>query len=190
MHVTLRLLSASVSLFPERALMPNKSVERADYHPPRRRLGPFHVCIHVDDGSADPQLTPAAIDDFTFETGAVPRRFVFLGGRGMVHKGLTCRSAFAEMPDCHLTICGDVAREPHFQVAYQRELVATERENVRLHRYAVRTVPICLCAIDRDDHSLRPKPGLQRDAGMMVGLIPVDIEYRRRCDRHRFSLTN
>lgn len=53
-------------------------------------------------------------------------RFLWLGGHGLVHKGLDLvLDAFAEMPDCHLTVCGPVTAEEDFERVYFRELYET-----------------------------------------------------------------
>ncbi len=57
---------------------------------------------------------------------AVRGHFLWLGSRGMVHKGLDLvLEAFAGMPDCRLTVCGPVEAEPDFCDAYRRELFET-----------------------------------------------------------------
>lgn len=58
------------------------------------------------------------------------RRFVWFGSGGMVHKGLDLvLEAFAGMPDLQLTVCGPVARERQFELAFWREL--HETPNIR-----------------------------------------------------------
>jgi glycosyltransferase involved in cell wall biosynthesis len=53
-------------------------------------------------------------------------RFLWLGSGGLVFKGLDLvLEAFAQMPDHHLTICGPIQHEPHFEQAYYRELYQT-----------------------------------------------------------------
>lgn len=55
-----------------------------------------------------------------------PRRFLFLGGYGQVHKGLDLLlEAFAAEPDLELLVCSPFAAEPDFARAYRRELRAT-----------------------------------------------------------------
>ena len=50
-------------------------------------------------------------------------RFLWLGSGGMVHKGLDLvLEAFVQMPDCHLTVCGPVARDKDFEQVYYQEL--------------------------------------------------------------------
>jgi glycosyltransferase involved in cell wall biosynthesis len=53
--------------------------------------------------------------------------FAWLGGVGMVHKGLDLvLEAFASMPAYHLSVCGPVEKERDFVAAYHRELYETE----------------------------------------------------------------
>ena len=90
-----------VSIFPERAFVPNKSVERADYITCRGgEWGRRTFAFSSTPVWAVPQVTPAAIDEFIERDISRCRgRFVFLGGRGMVHKGLDLLlEAFADMP--------------------------------------------------------------------------------------------
>jgi glycosyltransferase involved in cell wall biosynthesis len=55
------------------------------------------------------------------------RRFIWLGSRGFVHKGLDLvLEAFAAMPEYHLTVCGPIHEEPDFERAFARELHRTE----------------------------------------------------------------
>lgn len=57
--------------------------------------------------------------DFT----ACRRHFLWLGSRGLVHKGLDLvLEAFSELPEFQLTICGPLAQEPRFSAAFAREL--------------------------------------------------------------------
>ena len=64
------------------------------------------------------------MDSKDFE--ACRNQFLWLGSRGMVHKGLdVLLEAFSEMPDYHLTVCGPIAREKDFEHAYMRELYQT-----------------------------------------------------------------
>lgn len=53
-------------------------------------------------------------------------RFLWFGSRGMVHKGLDLvLEAFAQMPECQLTIVGPVHDEPEFVDIYRKELLHT-----------------------------------------------------------------
>lgn len=52
--------------------------------------------------------------------------FLWFNSGGLVHKGLDLvLDAFAEMPDCHLYVCGPVEREKDFEKAYYSELHKT-----------------------------------------------------------------
>lgn len=63
---------------------------------------------------------------------ACRRRFLWLGSRGMAHRGLgRVLEAFAGMPDCHLTVCGGVVDEPEFCKAYRRELLECPNIDLR-----------------------------------------------------------
>lgn len=54
---------------------------------------------------------------------ACRKHFMWLGSRGLVHKGLDLvLEAFAGMPDFELTVCGPVSEERDFEDAYKREL--------------------------------------------------------------------
>jgi glycosyltransferase involved in cell wall biosynthesis len=54
---------------------------------------------------------------------ACRNQYLWFGSGGLVHKGLDLvLDAFAEMPDCHLTICGPISQEKDFEAAYYREL--------------------------------------------------------------------
>ena len=52
--------------------------------------------------------------------------FLWLGSGGVLHKGLDLAlEAFAEMPDCHLTVCGPIHKEEDFERVYYKELYET-----------------------------------------------------------------
>ncbi len=69
-------------------------------------------------------VDPIAIEDKNYE--ACRNSFVWFGGWGLVHKGLDLvLEAFAEMPECHLSVCGPIQREDDFEQAYYRELYQT-----------------------------------------------------------------
>jgi glycosyltransferase involved in cell wall biosynthesis len=56
-----------------------------------------------------------------------PRRFLFLGGYGQVHKGLDLLlETFAEASDLHLTVCSQFEREPDFVRAFRREMYGVQ----------------------------------------------------------------
>ncbi len=114
---------------------------------PRRRCAPFprHVLESFDaffyfgsDASlatyAGYRLPPChrlpnhAYDDVTPTEAARrdPRRFLFLGGNGQVHKGLDLLlELFAGEPDLELVVCSPFGAERDFARAYRRELSGT-----------------------------------------------------------------
>lgn len=54
------------------------------------------------------------------------KNFLWFGSGGLVHKGLDLvLEAFVEMPDYHLTICGQIQKDVDFLNAYHRELYQT-----------------------------------------------------------------
>jgi glycosyltransferase involved in cell wall biosynthesis len=72
---------------------------------------------------------PAA-REFAFDESknydACRRHFLWFGSGGFVHKGLDLvLEAFAELPDCHLTVCGPIDAEPDFTRVFDRELYRT-----------------------------------------------------------------
>lgn len=53
-------------------------------------------------------------------------RFLWLGSRGLVHKGLDLTlEAFVRMPDLHLTVCGPIESDRQFVEAFRTELYET-----------------------------------------------------------------
>ncbi|GMQ88583.1 MAG: hypothetical protein BMS9Abin09_0011 [Gammaproteobacteria bacterium] len=167
-----------VALKPQRLVEPNDSVERADYI--TCRGGAFSRGSY-DYGKAAilrlPQLTPAAIDGYIDrDMDRCRNRFVWLGGNGVVHKGLDLLlEAFAGLPDCHLTVCGRVSTEKSFESLYRRELY--ESPNIE-------TIDWIDTLSDRFRHIVTGSVALILPsaselscgsviAGMMTGLIPV-----------------
>ena len=54
------------------------------------------------------------------------KNFLWFGSAGFVHKGLDLvLDAFAELPDCHLYVCGPIQSERDFEEAYRKELYQT-----------------------------------------------------------------
>ncbi len=80
-------------------------------------------------------LDVPAVVDLPWSEGkdfeAARTRFVWLGSDGAVHKGLDLvLEAFARLPDCHLTICGPIDRDPAFCSAYAAELALPNVERL------------------------------------------------------------
>ena len=167
-----------VALQPQRLLAPNDSVERADYI--TCRGGAFSRASY-DYGKAPllrlPQLTPAAIEDYLDrDMDRCRNRFVYLGGHGMVHKGLDLMlDAFAGLPDCHLTVCGHVSNDKAFESLYRRELY--ELPNIETIGWidtlsdqfrGIASGSVALVMASASEFSCGSVI-----AGMMTGLIPV-----------------
>jgi glycosyltransferase involved in cell wall biosynthesis len=167
-----------VALKPRRLIQPNDSVEHANYITCR---GGAFSRESYEYGSTPilqlPQLTPAAIDDFLDrDMDRCRNRFIWLGGNGVVHKGLDLLlEAFADLPDCHLTVCGNVSIEKQFVSIYQKELYGLPNIEViewidtlsdRFRKIATESVAVIVpSASELSCGSVI--------AGMMTGLIPV-----------------
>jgi glycosyltransferase involved in cell wall biosynthesis len=114
-----------VSLSPRRLSVHNQAIENADC---ATILG-NEVTLSTFRYANKPMYSlpvPAAVQ-FPCPDGkdlsASRRNFLWFGSHGMVHKGLDLTlEAFAEMPDCHLYICGPVHKEEDFVEAYSQEL--------------------------------------------------------------------
>jgi glycosyltransferase involved in cell wall biosynthesis len=117
-----------VSLFPRRLMPPNNSAEIADFI--ILRGGPFGNATFKHSPAQIyhiPQLHPFGIDEFlNREMENCRRRFVWLGGKGCVHKGLDLTlEVFKDLPECELYVCGQISGEPDFESMYRRELYET-----------------------------------------------------------------
>ncbi len=81
-----------------------------------------------------PLDVPAVVDlpwSDSKDFAAARSRFVWLGSDGAVHKGLdVALEAFASLPDCHLSICGPIDRDPAFCAAYAAELALPNIEQL------------------------------------------------------------
>ncbi|MGB5725947.1 MAG: hypothetical protein WBM52_01920 [Thiogranum sp.] len=166
------------ALKPLRLLEPNDSVECTDYI--TSRGGAFSRASY-DYGKAPllrlPQITPASIEDYLDrDIDRCRNRFVWLSGKGMVHKGLDLvLEAFAGLPDCHLTVCGRVSREKPFESLYQRELY--ELPNIETIDW-IDTLSARFRQIASESMALVLPSASEFScgsviAGMMTGLIPV-----------------
>ncbi|QVL50325.1 MAG: glycosyltransferase [Thiocapsa sp.] len=79
----------------------------------------------------NPGSTEYAWDD-NKDFDACRNRFLWLGSAGFVHKGLDLAlEAFARMPGLHLTVCGPIERDRHFEDAFRKELYETP--NIHTH---------------------------------------------------------
>ena len=82
-----------------------------------------------------PNSFPAElIDDRPRDPEASRRTFLWLGSRGMVHKGLDLvLEVFSARPDLELHVIGPVQDEPDFAAAYEHELSACP--NIHVHGF-------------------------------------------------------
>jgi glycosyltransferase involved in cell wall biosynthesis len=116
--------------------------------------------------------------------------FLWLNSGGLVHKGLDLiLEAFADMPECHLTICGPIKGEKDFERVYYKELYETPNihtvgwVNVSSSRFmdlAERCVGIlsASCSESRSGSVI---------GGMHAGLIPI-ISYESAVDVDDFGV--
>jgi glycosyltransferase involved in cell wall biosynthesis len=117
-----------VTLPTRRYLKPNLAIEHADYATilgNEFTVGTYRYAnkpIYRLPISSPAQYPWAENKDFENSR----KRFLWLGSHGYVHKGLDLvLEAFADMPDCHLTICGPMDKEKHFENAYRQLLYNT-----------------------------------------------------------------
>lgn len=167
-----------IALRPERLIEPNNSVEHADYI---TSVGGVFGRASYAYGKVPvlelPQVTPAAIGGFIDrDMRSCRNRFVWLGGHGLVHKGLDLMlEAFAGLPDCHLTVCGDIAREKTFASHYHRELY--QLPNIETVGWVDTLSGQFRSIVSRSAAVVSPSASefscTSVIAGMMSGLIPV-----------------
>jgi hypothetical protein len=128
---------------PERhiTIEPNRAIETADYgimFGTEAAYATFAFAGKTIFQIPNPGLTPFPFPaDKDFD--ACRRRFIWLGSRGLAHKGLgRTLEAFAGMPEMELSVCGPLGAEPHFARAYRAELALP---NVRVHGWVDLTGP-------------------------------------------------
>ncbi len=103
-------------------------------------------------------------------------RFLWLGSRGLVHKGLdVALEAFARMPDLHLTVCGPIDHDPQFMDAFRKELYETP--NIHTHGWIDTTGPEFADLVHRTVAHVYPTCA-EGSCGAVIncmhaGLIPV-----------------
>jgi glycosyltransferase involved in cell wall biosynthesis len=111
-----------------RSIQPNFAIEQADYATVLGNSFTIGTYQYANKPFyrlpvASPVLYPWMGDkDFVQSR----RRFLWFGSGGLVHKGLDLvLDAFADMPDCQLTVCGPITAEQDFTNAYHKELYQT-----------------------------------------------------------------
>ena len=107
---------------------------------------------------------------------AIRNRFVWIGGAGLLHKGLDLiLEAFAGMPEYHLTICGKVQPSDHLAQIYARELYNTPNITTlgQIDMGSAIFKKICANALGVVYASCSEGGGGGVILGMHAGLIPV-----------------
>lgn len=114
------------ALRPRRILGANLSAEKADYITVR---GDSDYCESTYRYANKPILHLTHSSNYTYlwpdskNFAQCRNRFLWLGGKGLVHKGLDLiLEAFAELTEMELLICGTVDAEKDFIKAYHNEL--------------------------------------------------------------------
>jgi len=117
-----------ITLIPRRIVPSSMGIEHADFATIKGNQFTINTFRYAQKPTyriptSTPVLHPWQ-EDKDYE--ACRNRFLWLGGGGMVHKGLDLvLEAFAEMPEYHLTVCGSVQSEKDFENAFYRELYQT-----------------------------------------------------------------
>ncbi|MGC2062964.1 MAG: hypothetical protein WA610_08290, partial [Thermodesulfovibrionales bacterium] len=117
-----------IVLEPNKLLTPNRTLENADYV--TLRGGDFSTGTYKYAQKPIYHIPQPTIAQFPWPYGRnyemCRNHFLWLGGYGMVHKGLDLvLEAFVGLPECHLTVCGNVAGEKDFETAFYKELYQT-----------------------------------------------------------------
>lgn len=120
----------------------------------------------------------------------IQKNFLWLGGSGMVHKGLDLvLDTFSKLPEYNLTICGPVNQEPDFEKDYFKELY--QKSNIRTVGFIdVRSVQFREIV---KDTSFLIYPSCSEGGGgsvitcMHAGLIPI-ISYESSVEVEDFGI--
>ncbi len=124
-----------VQLLPRRMLEPTNSIEKADYitlignkttEDTYRKAGVTKEIFRL------PVSSPRKAIFFEKDINAARNTFIWLGGSGMVHKGLDITlEAFQDIPDHQLHVFGNVSGEKDFASLYEELLFKTP--NIHCH---------------------------------------------------------
>jgi hypothetical protein len=117
-----------VTLPTRRSLKPNLAIEHADYATILGNEFTISTYAYANKPLYRLPISSATLypwpDAKDFE--ACRNHYLWLGGYGLVHKGLDLvLEAFTQMPDHHLTVCGPIHEESDFANAYEKELYRT-----------------------------------------------------------------
>jgi len=117
-------------------------------------------------------------------------RFLWLGNRGLVHKGLDLvLEAFAEMPAYHLTVCGPIQKEKDFENVFYEELYQTP--NIHTVGWVDVDSPKFLEIANKCVGLIYPSCSEGQSGAVVTclqaGLIPI-ISYESGVDVHDFGI--
>lgn len=180
-----------ITLLPQRYEYPNLGIEYADYGTVLGNdftVGTFKYAnkplFQVPISSSQVYPSP---EDKDFES--VRKRFIWIGSNALVLKGLDLAlEAFAEMPECHLTVFGPISNDKAFEKAFYKELYETP--NIHTFGWVNVASPEFL-EIIRNSVGLVYPSACEGQAGavitcMQAGLIPI-ISYESGADVYDFG---
>jgi glycosyltransferase involved in cell wall biosynthesis len=181
-----------ISLSPQRYEVPNQGIEYADCATVLGNdftVGTFEFAhkpmFRIPISTPVTYPSPAEKD---FET--IRNRFIWFGSGGLVLKGLDLTlEAFAQMPECHLTVCGPVNREPDFEQVYQQELYHTP--NIQTQGWISVDSPEFLALTQQSLGLVYPSACEGQSGGVVTclhaGLVPL-TSYETGVDVHDFGV--
>jgi glycosyltransferase involved in cell wall biosynthesis len=117
-----------VTLLPRRNERPNQGLEYADCATVLGNEFTMNTLKYAQKPLYRVPLSTQVVYPWSEEKDfdACRKNFLWFGSNGLVHKGLDLvLEAFAQMPDCHLTICGPISKEEDFVEAFYKELYQT-----------------------------------------------------------------
>lgn len=118
-----------VALRPRRQVIPAQNIQEADFATLIGNKATEDTYAYARKKMHQIPISTTHVYDFPankdFEKSK--KNFIWLGGVGMVHKGLDLvLEAFARLPDHKLFICGEVSNEKDFEKLYWQELYRTD----------------------------------------------------------------
>ncbi len=121
---------------------------------------------------------------------AIRKNFLWFGSGGLVLKGLDLAlEAFAQMPDCHLTVCGPISKDAAFTQAFYKELYETP--NIHTHGWIDINSPEFMEITNNCLGLVYPSACEGQSGGVITclhaGLIPI-LSYESGVDVHDFGV--
>jgi len=116
-----------VTLRPRRFEKPNRGIENADFATAMGNEFTLDTFKYAQKKIFQlPSPCAILLDWIKRDWAECRKQFFWFSSGGLVHKGLDLAlEAFQKLPDCHLTVCAPVDREPDFVAAYYKELYET-----------------------------------------------------------------